>query len=69
MKSIPLPRTFMLFSILGFLIVTIFTFNPFSERPLITIPLSWGFAFDLVFIMMFIASVLSITPSGKILKS
>lgn len=51
----PLPATFTLTSILGLIITTVFTA---SGR----VPLSWGVAFDLVFAIMFIASVVSITP-------
>ncbi len=58
----------MLLSILGMLIVTVFTFNPFfkptaeNDSPKISIPLSWGIAFDFVFVLMFISSILSINP-------
>ncbi len=68
MNRVPLPRTFMLISILGFLIVSVFTFNPFFhpsegvEKPKFTIPLPWGIAFDIVFVIMLISSILSITP-------
>ncbi len=70
MKRIPLPRTFMLISILGILIVSIFTFNPFfvpsgpNDKPKINIDLSYGIAFDIVFFLMLVASILSITPPG-----
>ncbi len=55
MQKVPLPRTFMLTGILGFMITTVYTASG-------KLPLKWGVAFDLVFILMFIASVLSITP-------
>lgn len=58
MHTLPLPQSFFLTSILGFLIASILTL---SGR----ISLSWGFAFCLVFVMMFIASFVSITPSGR----
>ncbi len=51
----PLPATFTLISILGLIITTVFTV---SGR----IDLSWGVSFDLVFALMFIASMMSITP-------
>ena len=51
----PLPATFTLISILGLIITTVFTV---SGR----IDLSWGVAFDLVFGLMFVASMISITP-------
>ncbi|MBN2454436.1 hypothetical protein JXB11_02725 [Candidatus Woesearchaeota archaeon] len=52
----PLPGTFMLMSIMGFLISAVYTA---SGR----LDLSWGFSFAFVFALMFIASVLSITPT------
>ncbi len=51
----PLPATFTLISILGMIITTVFTASGRIE-------LSWGVAFDLVFALMFIASMISITP-------
>ena len=51
----PLPATFTLISILGLIITTVFTV---SGR----IDMSWGVAFDLVFGLMFVASMISITP-------
>lgn len=51
----PLPATFSLISILGLVITTVFTI---SGR----LDLSWGMAFDLVFTLMFVASMMSITP-------
>lgn len=51
----PLPATFTLISILGLIITTVFTVSGRIE-------LSWGVAFDLVFALMFIASMMSITP-------
>ena len=51
----PLPATFSLIGMLGFIITTVFTV---SGR----VPLSWGIAFDIVFALMFIASMISITP-------
>lgn len=51
----PLPATFSLVGMLGFIITTVFTV---SGR----VPLSWGVAFDIVFALMFLASMISITP-------
>ena len=51
----PLPATFSLIGMLGFIITTVFTV---SGR----VPLSWGVAFDIVFALMFTASMISITP-------
>ena len=50
----PLPGSFMLISILGFFISSILIF-PKS--------FNWGIAFIIVFIMMFIASILSMAKS------
>ncbi len=51
----PLPATFTLIGLLGFIITTVFTVSGRIEA-------SWGFAFDLVFALMFIASMISIFP-------
>jgi len=46
----------MLTAILGFMVVTVYTlYGRLSP--------TWGFTFDLIFIIMFIASVVSITPT------
>jgi len=55
-QTVPLSGTFMITSILGFLIVTIYTTYG-------RINLTWGFTLDLIFVIMFIASVISITPT------
>lgn len=55
MRRVPLSRTFMITAIIGLMIVTVYTVDG-------KIDLKWGVAFDFVFAMMFIASVLSITP-------
>ncbi len=57
MRRVPLPRTFMITAMIGLMIVTVYTASG-------KIDLTWGVAFDFVFVMMFIASVLSITPPG-----
>ena len=54
-RMTPLSGTFMLMAIVGFLITTVYTA---SGR----ISPSWGAAFDVVFLLMFIAAVISITP-------
>ena len=54
-RTIPLSGSFMLTSILGFIIVSIYT-N--SGR----LSATWGVTFGVVFVIMFIASLLSITP-------
>ena len=61
-ETVPLSGGFMLTSMLGFLVVTVYTFYG-------RLPATWGFTFDLIFVIMFIASVLSITPSLKELEA
>lgn len=57
-SSLPLPQSFFITSILGFIIsATLMMYGRISE--------TWGFAFCMVFVMMFIASFVSITPRGK----
>ncbi|MBU1205261.1 MAG: hypothetical protein KKA61_03970 [Nanoarchaeota archaeon] len=58
-KVDPLPGTFMLTGMFGFVITVIYT-N--SGR----IPLDYGVAFCIVFLAMLLASLKSIMPSGKI---
>ena len=55
-QTVPLSGAFMITSILGFLVVTVYTLY---EK----ISLTWGFTFDLIFVIMFVASVASITPT------
>ncbi|GEM_PF-2474198 len=54
-----LPGTFMLTGMFGFVITAIYTH---SGR----IPLDYGVAFCIVFLIMLLASLRSIMPSGKI---
>ncbi len=56
-----LPQSFFLISIIGFLISAMYTYSG-------TFSLSWGFSFCLIFIIMFVASVASMTPSAADLK-
>jgi hypothetical protein len=51
-QAAPLPSSFMAMSIIGYVVSVLLVF-PLSP--------TWGFAFTLVFIMMFIASVISMT--------
>ena len=53
-----LPGTFMLISMFGLIITLIYTS---SKR----IPIDYGVAFCIVFLIMFLASLKSIMPSGK----
>ena len=48
----PLPSSFMLTAILGFLISVIMVFPSYPQ---------WGFAFAIVFVLMFAASMISMT--------
>ncbi len=52
LKVAPLNSTFMLISILGFFISVILVYPDYP---------SWGTAFSLVFVLMFIASMISMT--------
>lgn len=51
----PLPGTFMLTGMIGFIVCGIYTL---SGR----LNMTWGISFSLVFALMFFASVLSMTP-------
>lgn len=51
----PLPASFMLTSIIGLIMTVIFAA---SGR----ISADWGFSFGIVFLIMFVSSVISITP-------
>jgi hypothetical protein len=53
LKFYPLKGSFMLFSILGFFVSVIWVYDKFSR--------SWGFAFALLFTLMFVASLISMT--------
>ncbi|MBI3032441.1 hypothetical protein HYY69_03115 [Candidatus Woesearchaeota archaeon] len=61
MERVMLPQSFFLISIIGFLISAMYTYSG-------TLPLSWGFSFCLIFIIMFVAAVASMTPSAADLK-
>ena len=54
-----LPGTFMLTGIFGFIITVFYTSSG-------KIPLDYGVAFCIVFLIMLLASLKSIMPSGKI---
>ncbi|MBI4738028.1 hypothetical protein HY772_00410 [Candidatus Woesearchaeota archaeon] len=54
MKVAPLKSSFMLISMLGFMISVVYTsFGKLSE--------TWGFTFGFVFALMFVASLISMT--------
>lgn len=57
-STLPLSQSFFMTSILGLVISAVLTVYG-------RISLTWGFTFCLVFVMMFIASFVSITPHGK----
>ncbi|MBI5003414.1 hypothetical protein HZC31_08590 [Candidatus Woesearchaeota archaeon] len=57
-STLPLSQSFFLTSILGLVVSAVLTvYGRISP--------TWGFTFCLVFVMMFIASFVSITPHGK----
>ena len=57
-STLPLPKSFFVTSIIGFIISAVLMIYG-------RIDATWGFAFCMVFVMMFIASFVSITPHGK----
>ncbi len=54
-KLVPLSGSFTLTGLLGFIVVAVYTLYGRLDA-------AWGFAFMLVFLSMFIASMISITP-------
>lgn len=53
-KTVPLSSGFMLISMVGFLVTTIYTaYGRISE--------SWGFALGFLFVIMFVSSMISMT--------
>ncbi len=61
MKRVPLPGTFMITGLLGFIISAYYlAIGHIGE---LVIDKTWGFTFTLFFLIMFIAAVISITPS------
>ena len=54
-KYAPIPQSVLLTGLMGFLLTAIFTYSG-------AIGLSWGFSFMIVFLVMIIASFVSITP-------
>lgn len=73
MERAILPPSFMITSIIGFIISAVYTasgkfesfFLQFDNQIFQNFGNSLGFAFCLTFILMFIASVISFTPSDK----
>ncbi len=75
MGSLPLKGSFMITSIVGFIISVVFTFSgrfsgwfgakidPVTNQVLFDRGLAFGFVFTLIFVMMFIASVVSMTKA------
>jgi len=62
----PLNSTFMLTSILGFLITVFYIpymFDPVTQPKLYSGTIDFAFAFGLVFLLMFIASLISMNAS------
>lgn len=67
-ERVPLSGTFTIISILGFLISITFTisgrFNQWFMWAGENAGNTWGFAFTLFFLLMFLASMTSINPKG-----
>ena len=60
--KLPITESFFVTSIIGFLISVIYTYSGM-------ISLSFGFAFSLVFLLMFISSLVAMAPSSKEFES
>lgn len=58
-KVAPLHGSFMVISIVGFLISALYIYRQLGNK-------TWGFTFMLFFTLMFIASVISMTSSPSI---
>ena len=54
-ETVPLSGSFMITSILGFVIVTVYAMSGRIDK-------TWAVTLDLIFVIMFVASLLSITP-------
>lgn len=61
MQRIPLPGTTMLIGMFGFMISAYYT--AIGHIGDLNVDKTWGFTFTLFFLILFIASVVSITPS------
>lgn len=62
----PLSSTFMLTSIIGFLVSAFYIptmFDPIKEYGLYEGSISFAFAFGLIFVLMFVASLISMSAS------
>lgn len=57
-RTLPLPQSFFITSILGLIIAAFLTLSGKLDP-------TWGFAFCLVFVMMFIASFVTIHPKEE----
>ncbi len=57
-RTLPLPQSFFITSILGLIIAAFLTLSRKLDP-------TWGFAFCLVFVMMFIASFVTIHPKEE----
>lgn len=72
MKRAILPPSMMVMSIIGFIISAVYTISGGFDRLFHSwgenVGASLGFSFCLVFVIMFIASMVSITPSDEELR-
>ena len=57
-RAQPLPTSFFLVSILGFLISFVYTLSGKLDR-------TWGFTFIVVFVIMFVATLVSLEPTPE----
>jgi hypothetical protein len=68
MERAVLPPSLMVTSIIGFIISAVYTMSGSFERVFASwgpnVGLSLGFSFCLVFVLMFIAAMVSMTPKG-----
>jgi len=55
-KVVPLKGSFMVTAIVGFLISALYVYRQLGNK-------TWGFTFMLFFVLMFIASIISMTSS------
>lgn len=60
-EKVPLSPTFMVVSIIGFIASAIYTYSG-------SLNLTWGFTFMLIFLIMLIASLVSVSPNEKEFK-
>ena len=65
LRKYPLPGTFLVSGLIGFVVSVIYTASGRFERWFGDMGLSLGVAFMIVFMLMFIAALFSIAPSSR----